>query len=107
MNRCLLEKYKDDQAKTHHCIKRNSFIYDNRERFFSRGQVRDFISATGEVVNIDKATQNYFDRYCHETITKKDLCDFVDGILAAIETYLTNEVSFGEVIDIVKPMNPS
>lgn len=92
------------QDKTHHSIKRNSFIYDNRERFFSRGQVRDFIAATGEVANPDKAAQNYFDRYSHETLTKTELIRFVDGILAAIEGYLTDEVSLGEVIDLIKPV---
>ena len=104
MNRNLLQAYRTDQEQTLHCIKRNGFIYDNKERFFSRGQVRDFIISTGEVVNADKATQNYFDRYNHEAITKKDLADFVDSILAAIEIYLTNEACFGEVIDIVKPV---
>lgn len=104
LNRNLLQAYRTDQEQTHHCIKRNGFIYDNKERFFSRGQVRDFIISTGEVVNADKATQNYFDRYNHEAITKKDLADFVESILAAIEIYLTNEACFGEVIDIVKPV---
>ena len=66
--------------------------------------MREFIASTGEVSNPDKATQNYFDRYAHATLTKNDLICFVNGILAAIENYLTNEVSFGEVIDIVKPV---
>ncbi len=66
--------------------------------------MRDFIIATGEVANPEKATQNYFDRYSHETLTKNDLIRFVDGILAAIEGYLTDEVSLGEVIDLIKPV---
>ena len=84
-------------------MKRNSFIYLHRDKFFSRHQIEEFISSTGEVTNAVKAADNYLSRHVHDTILKNKLADFIASVTDAIEKYLPNEGVFGEVIDIITP----
>jgi len=103
LNTALLQEYEKGKKESRNALKRNSFIYLHRDKFFSRHQIEEFISSTGEVKDYVKSADNYLYRHVHDTILKNRLADFIASVTDAIEKYLMDEGVFGEVIDIIEP----
>lgn len=99
MNATLADKFRENVAGSGKTIKLNDFIFLNRDRVFSREQLKGLFKelGNGEEHAARQAAYNYCKRRkAHRLISKNEFTAFVNALDAGIETWVKNDQKFGD-----------